>query len=863
MAVTRRADWTVGDRMQTVRYGFLAGVGACALIIGTPVLAQIDRAVDFDLPAQSLTEALRAIARQSGLEFSAPADPLRGKSAKALKERLSPTEAANRLLRGTRLTAEIVDGALIIRALSGTRSSGNADEIVVTGTHLKSADSASPTTRLYASDIRSAGQVDLGEAIRALPQNFSGGQNPGVSPGANGIANQNLDASSTPNLRGLGGDATLVLLNGHRLSYGSFVQAVDIGAIPLAGIERIDVVADGASAIYGSDAVGGVVNVILKRDYDGANLTATLGGATDGGDFLQQYTGVAGKTWNSGGAMLAYSHQANSAIHSGDRDYTAYMPDGGTIYPRVNQDSLVASARQAISSTTEFDIDAAYSNRRSYISQATDYGVSYVNRPDVTSYSVTPSVRVDLGSRWEAHASATYGQSKLNYDQTTLSGSNLSSRSTGYYKNRIVNPEGYVTGPVSGIGPHPIDVVVGAGYRYNSYDYAPSAASFRYGGSIDSSYAFSEIKIPLVLPEDGSMVGSRLILSAALRYERYPGMASVAVPKLGMVYGVSPDFDLKLSWGKSFKAPTLDQRYQLRGAYLDSTSYMGGERFPAGSTVLTDYGGNTDLKPERANTWSATIDLHPRAVDRFHASASYFHIGYRDRIIQPVSGAAMFTALADPAYDPVVDYSPTLAEIEEVLSNAAYFYNFAGDDDPSKIVAIINSRYTNAAYQTIQGVDLAVDYSLPVTAASSLTFSASGAWLWSSQNFTGDSAKITLAGTIFNPPRFRARGSVAWSDTKWTIGAYVSHQSGLSDNRQLPAAQVAALTTLDLSAGYRIPLGEGLLSGLGLQASVQNAFDRHPAYAAPSGGYSYYVSYDSTNSSPVGRFVSFTISKDW
>ncbi|BAK66646.1 TonB-dependent receptor-like protein [Sphingobium sp. SYK-6] len=853
--------------MRAVRSGFLIGIAVSALIAVSPASAQADKSVAFDLPAQPRTEALRKVAREGGLEFSAPADPLRAKKSKRLKGTYTIEDAARRLLAGTPLTADVTDGALIVRESSFTakndRSENGENEIIVTGSHLKSAESASPTITIRASDVALAGQTDLGEAIRSLPQNFSGGQNPGVASGANGIANQNLDASSTPNLRGLGGDATLVLLNGHRLSYGSFVQAVDISAVPLASVERIDVVADGTSAIYGSDAVGGVVNIILKHAYDGVNLTATLGGATDGGNFLQQYSGVAGRTWNSGGVVLSYSHQANAAIFSNERNYTAYMPEGGTIYPRVNQDSVVASAHQTLSSTVDFNIDAAYSNRRSFMAQATDYGVSYVNRPDVTSYSVTPSLRIGLATGWEAHVSATYGESKLVYDQETLNNSSASSRSTGFYKNRIVNPEGYVTGSIGDVIAHPIELVFGAGYRYNSYRYAPSTASFRYGGSINSYYGFSEFKLPFIAPEDASPLGDRLILNAALRYERYPRIASVAVPKLGLIYGASPDFDLKVTWGKSFKAPTLDQRYQLRGAYLDSTSYMGGERFPAGSTVLTDYGGNTDLKPERANTWSATIDLHPRAVDGLHASATYFHISYRDRIIQPVSGAAMFTALADPAYDPVVNYSPTFADIENILSNAAYFYNFAGSDDRSKIVAIINSRYTNAAHQMVQGIDLVVDYKLPLPGKSSVTVSANGAWLWSDQNFTGDSAKITLAGAIFNPPRFRARGSAVWSDKQLTLSAYVNHLGGLSDNRQSPSVRVGTLTTLDMSARYKIPQGEGSLGGLALQVSAQNIFNQRPPYAAPSGGYSYYVNYDSTNFSPIGRFVSFTISKDW
>jgi outer membrane receptor protein involved in Fe transport len=65
-------------------------------------------------------------------------------------------------------------------------------------------------------------------------------------------------------------------MNGHRLSYGARVQAVDVSTIPLAAVDHVDIVADGASAIYGSDAVGGVVNVVLKRNFDGATLVARL-----------------------------------------------------------------------------------------------------------------------------------------------------------------------------------------------------------------------------------------------------------------------------------------------------------------------------------------------------------------------------------------------------------------------------------------------------------------------------------------------------------------------------------------------------------------------------------------------------------
>lgn len=146
------------------------------------------------------------------------------------------------------------------------------ESIEVTGTRIKGGAVPSPVISISAARIQEEDFSDLGEVIRSVPQNFSGGQNPGVLSGnlaGAGNANQNMTGGASLNLRGLGADATLTLLNGRRLAYGGFTQAVDLSAIPVEAVERLEIVADGASAIYGSDAVGGVGNVILKRDYDG------------------------------------------------------------------------------------------------------------------------------------------------------------------------------------------------------------------------------------------------------------------------------------------------------------------------------------------------------------------------------------------------------------------------------------------------------------------------------------------------------------------------------------------------------------------------------------------------------------------
>src|SRR5580765_573779 len=286
---------------------------------------------DFDLPEQPLAVTLRDIGQRTGTNILFESNIAEGLRAPSLHGRFDVQQALEQVLRGTTLQARRTSArSIVVQAIhpsaAGTKrdagSSGNTaapppqtnsvdrgddkkDEaqksapasdikeltsVIVTGTRIRGAEQASPVVTISQDDMRMQGQTDLGQAARALPQNFAGGQNPGVAIGAGGINNQNVSGSSSLNLRGLGQDATLTLLNGTRLPYDGFTQATDLAMVPVAAIDRMEVLLDGASAIYGSDAVGGVANVILKRDYNGAEVSARWGEATSGGFLQHQYT---------------------------------------------------------------------------------------------------------------------------------------------------------------------------------------------------------------------------------------------------------------------------------------------------------------------------------------------------------------------------------------------------------------------------------------------------------------------------------------------------------------------------------------------------------------------------------------------
>jgi len=170
--------------------------------------------------------------------------------------------------------AAAVRRALVMSAVAATGVAApalaqeNLGEIVVTGSRIRSAnlEATTPVTQVTAEDVVTQGVTRIEDLVNQLPQAFAA-QNVTVANGATGTA--------TLNLRGLGSPRTLVLVDGRRLPYGGVTNsAADINQIPTQMIERVDILTGGASAVYGSDAVAGVVNFIMKKDFEGVEISS-------------------------------------------------------------------------------------------------------------------------------------------------------------------------------------------------------------------------------------------------------------------------------------------------------------------------------------------------------------------------------------------------------------------------------------------------------------------------------------------------------------------------------------------------------------------------------------------------------------
>ena len=189
--------------------------------------------------------------------------------------------------------------------------------IIVTGSRIAEVPVGSIATVLDRGAIESSAGVTIDRVIKELPANFD----LGVSENSRGQAggSGNIVYGNTVNLRGIGPYATLVLIDGHRVVNNS--RSTDPSVLPTLGVQRVEVLADGASAIYGSDAVAGVVNLIPRRNLDGMEVFARYGIAEEG-DFDESALGVAfGQQFNGGQFMVAYEHVFRANLAGDERNF--------------------------------------------------------------------------------------------------------------------------------------------------------------------------------------------------------------------------------------------------------------------------------------------------------------------------------------------------------------------------------------------------------------------------------------------------------------------------------------------------------------------------------------------------------------
>ena len=815
--------------------------------------AQTQPTYQIDLADQPLGDALRAVATQAGWELYVSAEDVNARPAPVLRGRLTARAAIERLLKDSGLTARFENNAVVI-----SRSDSADTEIVVTGSRIRGAPPAAPVTVVTAEDIRNAGSSDLGQVARSLPQNFGGGQNPGLLyTASNNNLNMNINGASTFNLRGIGPNATLTLLNGNRLSYSGVNAAVDISAVPVAAVERLEVVADGASAIYGADAVAGVANIILKRDYSGAYISARLGAATDGGDVEQQVSGLAGASWASGNLLATYDFSHNSPIRSRQRSFAYSANPETTSYPDIIRQSILLSGHQAITSGLSLSTDVVFKTgeMESEVGYLLDQPVGFQgnrNKRTFESFGIAPTLELRLPLRWSAQITGFYGYDLTGGVSRFFSSGSFSRAAVSQFDNTSTSLNVGAQGPLLQLPAGDARLAIGAGFRNVSFIDLTSTNPI--DRTRKSRFAYGELFVPFTSPSLGIALLHRLSFTGAIRIEDYSDSDAIATPKLGAIWSPVDPITFKASWGRSYKLPTLNQQYSGYSAFLLRASGYG-TAYPANATLIYLVGANDQVGAERSRNLTLSTEIRP--VPDLTLMAGYFTIDYTDRVVAPIP--TYVGALANPLYTSLVTSSPTAAQQSTETAGATQtsgLLNAVGAPyDPTRVVAILDGRDRNIARQTYRGIDAMLSYRWRLGGAQELSISGGGSWLESEQVLIPGQAAIPLAGRIFNPPHFKARGGISYAGTWLTVSSFANYTSGVDDRRRATVIPIEPLTTLDLTLRLKPDnRTEVSLSALNLLNAKPQTIYTAAVSDAP---------FDNTNYSVVGRFLSLTIGRSW
>lgn len=338
-----------------------ASVAAIAVALPAPAMAQA--ASGFSIPARDLAGALESFARQSGKSIMFEREKVMGARSTAIKGRMKTEEALKRLLAGTGFTFEKANAnTFVIKPIGPARVSDDSDsedhgarpEILVTGQKgwtlntdiRRTEDDSQPFVVFTHDEIQRSGSNNVEEFLRDYLNSNVGGPmtQTGGSSGQKGYVN----------LRGLGTDETLILVDGRRIApinLGGGVNQPMVSSIPLSAVERIEVLASAASGIYGGSATGGVVNIILKRDYRGIDISSTMGSSYNGAAKNGRVDFSAGANLFGGGTrvMVTGSWQKTNPLYFKDADY---LSDYGKLYIAANPSVVPFGTTPNIRSTT-------------------------------------------------------------------------------------------------------------------------------------------------------------------------------------------------------------------------------------------------------------------------------------------------------------------------------------------------------------------------------------------------------------------------------------------------------------------------------------------------------------------------------
>ena len=897
-------------------------VAACvALALGAlqPQIASADltRTSEFNIAPQSLRDALLQYSRQSGVQVTSADAIIQPKNSFGVSGELDARKALEILLKGTDLSYEVIgantvtirsvpqrNGAFSTTATSTSTTSssirlvraeeqasaatgaaseaasaprnesGTADaeasspvvlqEVIVTGSHIRGVQSSSsPVQSFDRNEIERGGFATLPEFIQSLPQNFSGGiseLNVGMTPFLGNGGSGNWNYGTGVNLRGLGNKSTLTLINGRRMSTAGGGSYADISMIPLTAIERVEVLTDGASAIYGSDAVAGAVNFQMRKNYDGSETRLRYGAATEGGLDEVQLGHTIGRAWGSGYAMLSYEFAKRERLDANDRTYARAAPDPyDLVRPEVRHGAYL-SAGQSLGDRVELFADIFYSKRDSETSTF-GYETPPLPRKSVVEneqYGASIGGTLQLGSGWQAELVGSYSGNEALGQTYLFEAGTPASESPN--ESSIASLDLKADGSMFMLPGGEMKAAIGANFRHETFKDALALKDF--GVPVDMNRdifaAFAEVFVPVVGESNQLPAVRRIELTLAGRYERYSDFGSSWDPKLGLLWSPIEGVALRGTYGTSFRAPLLNELSLLfsQGLLIELPDPAAAD----GSTLaMIGFGQRADLGPETATTWTAGADLSFESLPGLSIALTYFDIDFRDRI---ASTFAFSDALTNPRYRSLLIHDPD-PDFLRFWGSGPFSGKIGTTADYEDAKVFVDNRTRNTASVLTRGLDVTIGYDLR-TQYGDWRFSMSGTKLFGQEEalLPGDPA-LDIVDTVFNPAGLKAKAAISWRLGRLASNVAVNYVGDYRDDRVAPAARVGSWTTVDLNAGYEIgDQAALLLRNTSVTLSLQNVADKDPPFVAPYLT-SLPVYFDANNANPFGRTFALQATKRW
>jgi len=874
--------------------------GSVLAVLATVVNAQA--VTDWDLPEQSLAKSLREIAAQTDSNIIFDKKLVNDQSAPPLKMKATTEQALSQVLEGTGLTYRQLDDKTVTIQLasadaSATTSAGygasngrirlaqaqtgegagsrsrmfegkpliDIEEIIVTGTNIRGIEN--PTVPLIVLDreyIRSSGISTTARLLESLPQNFALA-NQSTTASATGISDSSTQGSSI-NLRGIGEGTTLVLVNGRRMASGFLGSAVDISALPISAIERVEVLTDGASALYGSDAVGGVVNFILRSDFDGAE-TKVRGGSADGAD---EYgvNQVLGNTWDSGNALFSVEYYKRDLLSTDERDF---VPSGvlvGSLFPEDENYSAMFTGRQDVTSAVSLFSDVLYTNRDSFNASGQVLN-NETFESENAQLTATVGVNVQVGQTWQIETSGTYADYDLEQIQNSnnpLIGAPVQQDVKFDIQAARIKADGALFGTSGG----EVRAAIGADYREESLEFSQvNAGGFNLAGPVDLdqdvSSAFAELYVPLVGEANRVAGVHRLDLSLAVRYDEYSNFGDSLDPKYGIAWKPVAGVKLRASYGTSYVAPKLLDYNLATTRGFGLTGLDPGAPLGFSQQILLLGSDSATLRPQESENLTFGLEFEPVGVPGLEIGVGYYDIDYTDRIANPPPNAI----LANPAaLGSLFIRNPSPAQVAEAIRQAQLGGNVfvpIGPFDPNAVGAIVDLRRRNLSVTQTSGLDLSTRYEFEAGGNDFSMGLAATYVLELDQQITSTSPEVEFVDTYANPTHWRARASLGWRRSGLSSNMFVNHTDSYTDNRMPTSlAEVGSFTTVDLRVAYDFSsqFKGGVLSGFTIAAGAQNLFDKDPPRTAVLAQVSD-IGFDPTNANPLGRLISIELIKTW